>query len=79
MTLVTVDESAGLDTLETATKRYRRTEKAHREARAEAIALCLKLLREGVPPTKVANASPFTAAWVRKLARDNGIGGPKGQ
>lgn len=30
-------------------------------------------LRAGVSPTKVAEASPFTASYVRKLARENGI------
>lgn len=68
-----MDENQTLQALEGSTRKYRRTEKAHKEARDEAIGFALAALREGVPPTKVVNASPFTAAYVRKLARESGI------
>lgn len=55
------------------TRRYRRTEKAHEEARAEVVARVVAALRAGEQPTRVAEASPFTASYVRKLAREHGI------
>lgn len=67
------EKSTILEALEGSTRKYRRTEKAHKDARDEAVQLALAALREGEPPTKVVNASPFTAAYVRKLARENGI------
>jgi hypothetical protein len=59
--------------LAAATRRYERTEAAHEEARREAIEAVLAALRGGVGPTEVERLSPFTAAYVRKLARENGI------
>jgi hypothetical protein len=32
-------------------------------------------LRSGKRPTEVTNRSPFTAAYIRRIARDNGIEG----
>lgn len=61
------------DELSAATRRYRRTEAAHEEARLGAIAAALAALRAGVSPTEVERLSPFSAAYVRKLARDEGI------
>lgn len=68
-----MDENQTLQALESSTRKYQRAKKAHKEARDEAVSLALIALREGEPPTKVVNASPFTAAYVRKLARENGI------
>jgi hypothetical protein len=56
-----------------ATRRYRATDAAHEEARQEAIAAVLAALRAGIAPTEVERLSPFTAAYVRRIARDNGV------
>ncbi|MFG2043144.1 hypothetical protein [Dactylosporangium sp. NPDC048998] len=61
------------DELAGATKRYRRTETAHEQARQEAIAAVVAALKAGVPPTEVERLSPFTGAYIRKVARDHGI------
>lgn len=62
--------------------RYRETEKAHNEARDKAVKAVVAALRAGERPTDVTARSPFTAAYVRRIARDNGIEpakpGPKG-
>jgi hypothetical protein len=59
--------------LAAATQRYQATETAHEEARQAAIQAVIAALRGQVGPTEVAGLSPFTAAYVRKLARDHGI------
>lgn len=59
--------------LSAATRRYRRTESAHEEARQELMAAVLAALRGGVPPTEVERLSPFTAAYIRRTARAEGI------
>ena len=59
-----------------ATRRYRQTEKAHERAREEVISAVVKALESGERPTDVTNWSPFTAAYVRKLARQHGIEAP---
>jgi hypothetical protein len=56
-----------------ATERYRTTEAAHETARLDAIAAVLTALRADIGPAEVARLSPFTDAYVRKLARDNGV------
>lgn len=61
------------DELAAATRRYRRTEAAHEEARLAAIAASLAALRAGVGPAEVERLSPFTGAYLRKLAREEGI------
>ncbi|MFI9552674.1 hypothetical protein [Nonomuraea endophytica] len=72
-----------LDKLDESTRRYRDTEKAHETARQEVVDDVLAALKAGKRPTDVVEHSPFTAAHVRKLARDNGVepaprgGGPK--
>jgi hypothetical protein len=70
-----------VNALAEATRRYRRTEKAHEEAREAAVQAVVAALRDGVRPTDVTAASPFTAAYVRRIAREHGIGpaapGPK--
>lgn len=64
-----------------ATRRYRETEKSHDQARNAAMDAVAEALRAGHRPTDVADMSPFTAAYVRRIARDKGIGparpGPK--
>jgi hypothetical protein len=61
------------EALTSATARYRETEQAHNDARDAAIAAVVEALRAGVRPTDVTAASPFTAAYVRRIARENGI------
>jgi hypothetical protein len=55
------------------TRRYRETESAHEAARQAVIAAALAALRDGVTPNEVEELSPFTAAYVRRLARAEGI------
>jgi hypothetical protein len=62
-----------LEAVETDTYRYRETEAAHEESRKAVTASVLAALRAGERPTDVAAKSPFTEAWVRKLAREHGI------
>ena len=62
-----------LEALTRATRRYRKTEQAHKEARQAAITAALNALRGGARPTDVADRSPFTAAYIRRLAREAGI------
>ena len=56
-----------------ATRRYQRTEAAHEEARREAIDAVIAALRAGLGPTEVERLSPFTGAYIRKVARENGV------
>lgn len=58
-----------MEALHAATRRYRRWE----TARQEAIDAVLAALRAGERPTDVEAASPFTGAYIRRLARDAGI------
>lgn len=57
-----------------ATRRYRRTEAAHEQAREDLVAAVVAALKDGERPTDVTNWSPFTATYVRRLARQNGVG-----
>lgn len=59
--------------LDKATARYRETEAAHDESREAATEAVVEALRAGERPTDVTARSPFTAAYVRRIARDNGI------
>jgi hypothetical protein len=72
-----------MDKLDKATRDYRKTEQAHANARTAAVNAVLEALRAGERPTDVTAHSPFTAAYVRRLARENGIEpappGPKPQ
>ena len=61
------------DTIEAGTRLYERTGATHESARTDLVAAVLAALRDGEPPTDVAAWSPFTEAYVRKLARTNGI------
>lgn len=61
------------DELAAATRRYRHTEAAHEKARQVAIDAVLTALRANIGPTEVERLSPFTSAYIRKLARENGI------
>lgn len=59
--------------LDQATTRYRETETAHDSSRAAAVEAVVEALKAGERPTDVTARSPFTAAYVRRIARDNGI------
>lgn len=59
--------------LDQATRRYRETEEAHDKARKAAVAAVVAALKGGMRPTDVTERSPFTAAYVRRIARENGI------
>jgi hypothetical protein len=56
-----------------ATRRYQRTEATHEDARREAINAVIAALRAGIGPTEVERLSPFTGAYIRKVARENGV------
>lgn len=60
-----------------ATRRYRKTEETHERAREEVISAVIKALEAGERPTDVTAWSPFTAAYVRKLARAHGLEAPE--
>lgn len=66
-------ETDPLAALDETTRRYRRTEKAHEQAQKDVTAAVVAALRAGARPTDVANRSPFSAAYVRRIARDHGI------
>jgi len=73
MVLRMADERDPLDVVDETTAAYQETEKAHEAARKAAIAAVLAALRAGKRPTDVVERSPFTDAYVRRLARANGI------
>lgn len=62
-----------LAALDDATRRYRETETAHGKERAATIKAVVDALRAGERPTDVAEHSPFTATYVRRVARKHGI------
>ncbi|MET8864714.1 hypothetical protein ABZW11_17390 [Nonomuraea sp. NPDC004580] len=59
--------------LDEATARYWKTKQAHERAQQDVIAAALDALKARERPTDVAERSPFTDAYIRRLARDNGI------
>ncbi|WP_367134486.1 MULTISPECIES: hypothetical protein [Streptomyces] len=62
-----------MEALVEATRRYRETERAHEEAREDAIEAVVSALRAGKRPTDVADRSPFSPAYVRRIARDHEV------
>lgn len=62
-----------MERLDQATRRYQQTEAAHDKARDTAVTAVVEALRAGERPTDVTERSPFTAAYVRRIARENGI------
>lgn len=56
-----------------ATRKYRRTEKAHEQARDELIEAIVNGLRGGVRPTEVEDDSPFKGAYIRRIRDEHGI------
>ena len=58
------------EAVEAGTRRYNETEAAHGRSREAVTASVLAALRGGERPTDTAEKSPFTAAYVRKLAME---------
>jgi hypothetical protein len=67
------DDTSPLALLDEATERYRQTEEAHEESQRAVVAAALAALRAGERPTDVAQHSPFTDSYIRRIARENGI------
>jgi len=59
-----------------AARRYQKTEQAHERAREALVAAVVKALEAGERPTDVTSWSPFTPAYVRRIAREHGIEAP---
>jgi hypothetical protein len=59
--------------LEAATRRFRRAEEARERAKEEVAVAIVAALHAGVSPTDVANAAPFTPAYVRRIAKAAGV------
>lgn len=59
--------------LDKATTRYREAKQALEEARRAAAEAVAAALRAGERPTDVTSRSPFTAAYVRQIARAHDI------
>lgn len=70
-----MEQEDELQALDAATRRYRRTEKAHEESRDAAIEAVIAALAVGKRPAEVERRSPFTGSYIRKLARERGIPG----
>lgn len=62
-----------MEALDQATSRYRQTEAAHEDARQQAMRAVVAALKADKRPTDVVDRSPFTAAYVRRIAREAGI------
>jgi hypothetical protein len=62
-----------LERLDSATRAYKRTEAAHENARSAAVEAVVAALRAGHRPAEVGRHSPFTDAYIRKLARQHEI------
>jgi hypothetical protein len=62
-----------LDALAEATRRYRQTKAKHDDAQEAVAAAALAALKAGHRPTDVVEHSPFTAAYIRRIAREAGI------
>lgn len=68
-----MDEDEHLAAIDETTRQYNVAADALEEARKASAAAVLAALRAGKPPTTVAEKSPFTATYVRQMARDAGI------
>lgn len=68
-----MEDKDPLAELDESTRRYRRTEKAHEQSRNDVIAKVVAALQAGRRPTDVVRRSPFTDAYVRRIAREHGV------
>lgn len=70
-----------LDALAEATQHYRHTKAEHDKAQEAVTAAALAALKAGHRPTDVIDRSPFSSAYIRRIAREAGIApappGPK--
>ncbi|WP_157838426.1 hypothetical protein [Nocardia farcinica] len=65
--------AAELDKLKAATKRYLKIMKRAEEARKEVYEAVVEALRAGESPADVAENSPYTQPYTRRIAREHGI------
>jgi hypothetical protein len=72
-----MDEAEHMAALEATTRLYSDAADALERARKASADAVLAALRDGVAPTTVSERSPFTATYVRQLARSAGIPAPK--
>jgi hypothetical protein len=68
-----MEEIEHVAAIQAATSRYNEAVAALDRAREEAAAAVVAALRDKIPPTTVTEKSPFTATYVRQLARGAGI------
>lgn len=68
-----MDAQEALASLDAATRRFRRTERAHNAEREATIEAVVAALRAGARPTDVTKHSPFTDTYVRRIARAHGL------
>lgn len=68
------DTKEALARLAAAREEYKATEVAHEHAREKALVAVVAALKAGAAPGAVTATGPFTDAYVRKIARENGIG-----
>jgi len=61
------------EALRAATRKYRRTEKAHEDARQEVIAVIVESLRAGVRPSHVEEDGPFKGPYIRRIREEHKI------
>lgn len=69
-----MDAQEALAELDAASRRFRRTEQAHDAEREATIKAVVDALAAGARPTDVTEHSPFTDTYVRRIARQHGIG-----
>jgi hypothetical protein len=62
-----------MDRLKASTNRYKHDREAADASREEVIQAVLVALRAGERPTDVAEASPFTYTYIRRMAREAGV------
>lgn len=72
---MTPEQQAAVAAQDISARQYRRVAKAKDDIGSRAVEDALRSLRLGVPPSEVVRHSPFTASYVRRLARKAGIEG----
>jgi hypothetical protein len=71
--MIVVKETDAMTTLAEAAKAYKETKEAHKQAANVAREAVLAALKAGNSVPEVTKAGPFTYAYVRGIAEDNGI------
>lgn len=72
---MTPEQQSALAVQDISARQYRRAAKAKDDISARAVEDALRSLRLDVPPSEVVRHSPFTASYIRRLARKAGIEG----